>query len=195
MNVLFFITQSVNEWKTLTTNLDVPFSSIHHQEIAKSMVKEELAARSITYKDHRPAFDAKAVIQVKSLVIIMVPLLAIFVAILSMGLHRYFIEHLVFSIHFYAFFPLYLSIANSLATLPLVAMQIVAVTATHRQSDLVTSSVLFAALSIYLAIAVRTVYRNGRFVSIAKGLVPSYLVTNILYLYRFIRFLITVRST
>jgi len=49
--------------------------------------------------------------------IMMVPLLAIFVTLLSIGLHRFVFEHLVFSLHFYAFFHLYLSVTNSLPTL------------------------------------------------------------------------------
>lgn len=195
LNVLFFIAQALNGWNTLTTNLDVHVSSTHHQDIAKAMVKEKLDARGITYQAYRSVFDAKAIIQAKSFVVIMVPLLAIFVTILSIGLHRFFIEHLVFSLHFYAFFLLYLSVASSLTTLVMRALLAAGITATDQQLDVVTSSILLACVTIYLAIAVRAVYRHGRIVSFAKGLALCYVVLNILYLYRFLLFLITFRST
>jgi hypothetical protein len=195
MNLLFFVTQSLNHWNTLTTNLDVHLTGTTHKEMARSMVKEKLADRGVQYKEYRPVFDAKATIQAKSMVILMVPVFALAVAILSFGLRRYAVEHLVFSLHFYSFYLLYLSVTSSAATVVLQALKMAGMAPSDTAIDQVVSSLMLLVLGAYLAIAIRVVYQNRWWVSVLKAGVLVWASLEILYLYRFVLFLVTFRST
>ncbi len=195
MNVLYFVATALNGWNTLATNLDTHISWTGHQEIAKSMVDGQLAARGVTLKEYRPVFDAKSTIQAKSLVILMVPVFAVAVALLSLWSGRYVVEHLVFSVHVHAFILLYLSVSTSLTTVVLGALRYGGIRPTSQAIDEVVSGVWLLILSLYLAVAVRTMYRNGWLLSIAKAGLLCYAWLTMLRLYRFALFLVTFYST
>lgn len=195
MNLLFFVTQSLNHWNTLTTNLDVHITGTNHKEIAQSMVKEKIAARGVEYKDYRPVFDAKATIQAKSMVILMVPVFALAIAIVSFGMRRYAVEHLVFSLHYYSFFLLYLSVFSSATTVVLWGLEMAGKVPSDTTVDRVVSILMLLCLGAYLSIAIRVVYENEWWVSAVKAGVLVWASVEILYLYRFVLFLVTFRST
>lgn len=195
MNLLFFVTQSLNHWNTLTTNLDVHITGTAHKDLAREMVKERIAQRGIEYENYRAVFDAKAAIQAKSMVILMVPVFSLAVAILSFGMGRYAVEHLVFSLHYYSFFLLYLSVVNSATSVVLWGLGSAGIAPSDTAVDRVASSIMLVCLGGYLSLAIRAVYQNRLWVSVLKAGVLVGVSLGILYLYRFALFAVTFRST
>jgi hypothetical protein len=90
---------------------------------------------------------------------------------------------------------LYLSVTSSAATVVLQALKMAGMAPSDTAIDQVVSSLMLLVLGAYLAIAIRVVYQNRWWVSVLKAGVLVWASLEILYLYRFVLFLVTFRST
>ena len=107
---------------------------------------------------------------------IFLPLIALVMAFLYLGSGRYYVEHLLFFVHYHAFF--------FLAGIGVLLLDWIGERATGAASGFVTAAegvlgtVLFIYVPLYLYLAMRRVYGQGRFWTITKyfALVIAYLV-------------------
>ncbi|MFN7926221.1 MAG: DUF3667 domain-containing protein [Bryobacteraceae bacterium] len=194
MNLFYFASHAIAPWNTLTTDLWTHMNWSTHQQIAREMVEAKLAKTGAPLEDYRKKFDAKAEILAKSLVIVMAPMLALAVFILQIGSRRYFVEHLVFALHFYAFLLVYLGVSGPLTNLILGLMKKGGVQASAMAIDQTVSLVAIVLLVTYLAMALKTVYRQAWWLTGAKALALVVAVVYVLQAYRFLLFLITYTS-
>ena len=147
-------------------------------------------ARGYSYHDYRLAYDAKADDISKALIILHVPFAALALMLLLIRQRRYFSEHFVFALHFFAF--------------ALIALQVVA--QVHELMKLVLPATWASATILdwfvrvlfptYIVLAVRRAHDAGWIASIAvgAGTIAAVLVVN-LYVYRTVQFLVTFALT
>lgn len=190
-NVIFFFTHSYVNFNTLTTPLYVHLNMLPHQRLARHMVDSELRARKLTYDEYRPRFDATLEEQAKTLVIVMVPLYALALQLLYWRTRRYYLEHLVFSLHFYAF--LLLLIAGMHAAL-YVAWRVRHLFSTNLsvlQHDGFVSLLMLLLCGTYLFPALRRTYGQGKIWTALKCLLLAVAIFGVIHVYRFILFFTT----
>jgi hypothetical protein len=196
MNLFYFFATALNGWNTLSTNLETHVGWTQHQTIAKPMVEQKLTARGMTFEAYASVFDAKSRIQAKSLVILMVALFALGLAALRFGQGRYVAEHLVFSLHLYAFLMLYLSITSTAANGILWALARGAgFSPGYVALDLAISLILGAVFVWYVSSALRATGTRTWPAAMAQGVVLVGWMLAVLWLYRFLLFLVGFYTT
>jgi hypothetical protein len=187
-NVIFFFAHSYIGFNSLTTPLYVHLNMVPHSRLARHMVDSELRARNMTYDEYRPRFDAAIEGQAKTLVIVMVPLYALALQLFYWRTRRYYVEHLVFSLHFFAF--LLLLIAAMHAAL-FVAWRFLGLRLSMLQSDNFVTLLMLSICGAYLLFALRRAYRQGKTLTILKCLALCLSIIVVIQLYRFILFFTT----
>jgi len=124
-----------------------------------------------THLDNGRAFLDNWVDNIPAALIILLPLMAFVLKILYPLSKRYYVEHLLFFVHFHAFFFLILS-------LQILFMRLSALL--HIPEAIAILTVVIAALyvPVYLYIAMRSVYGQGRFFTFLKylALVIAYIL-------------------
>jgi hypothetical protein len=161
-NVVFFFVQSVTHMSMLSSTLHVYLHYDPFQGVARGIVQHRLADRGMTVDAYGAVFDPESVSQAKTLVILMCPMLALPLAALYLRSHRYFVEHLVFALHFYSFFllaiPAFIGILSSL----LIVWQLLGGAVPQWvNSDSAIGLTMFALLATYTAAALRRYYGGG----------------------------------
>ena len=191
LNVVYFVAHALHGWNTLTTDLRTHMRGTYHREFAVQMVDRKLSSKSLTLDQYRRTFDAKAGIQAKSLVVLMVPLFAGCVALLQVTRRRFAVQHFVFALHFFSFFLLYLTVANLLSTAILSGLARLGVKFGGGDVDAVVSFVSLVILASWLYVGLRRAYGDSRLLALPKALVLAFGLIYILYVYRFALFLVT----
>lgn len=192
-NLIFFFVQSFAAFNSLTTPLYVHLNMLPYSQQARSLVERELQERKITYDEYRPRFDAAIEGQAKTLVIVMVPLYALLMQVLYWRTRRrYYVEHLVFSTHFFAFFLLFLPALHlTLLTLARGSSAVgLHVPALLRNDTFLTLLMLFLC-GIYLWFALRRVYVQGKIMTTIKCVALVGCIMAVIQLYRLILFFTT----
>lgn len=105
-NVIFFFLQSYTGFSSLSTPLSIHLHELPYSAVARREVDQVLTKRRIGLEEYRTRFDTTIENQSKSLVVVMIPMFAALMLPLYWRNKRYFVEHLVFSTHFYSYFLL-----------------------------------------------------------------------------------------
>jgi hypothetical protein len=194
-NVIFFFVQSYAGFNSLTTPLYVHLNMLPYSRQASALVERELHERQITYEEYRPRFDAAIDGQAKTLVIVLIPIFALPLLALYWNARRYYVEHLVFSTHFFAFFLLFLPALHLglLALLRGTAAVGLHVPPLLRSDTFLTLLMLFLC-GIYLWLALRRVYGEAKLRTTIKCVVLVAGIMSVVQLYRLILFFTTFYS-
>jgi hypothetical protein len=193
-NVIFFFVQSYAGFNSLTTPLYVHLNMLPYSRLARTMVERELQERKLTYDEYRPRFDAAIGGQAKTLVIVLVPLFALLMQVLywHRRRRRYYVEHLVFSTHFFAFFLLFLPALHlTLVTLVRGSSAIGLRVPTLLRNDSFLTLLMMFLCGIYLWLALRRMYGQGKIITTLKCLALVSGIMGVIQLYRFILFFTT----
>lgn len=159
INVLFFVLASYRGHSTFTTQLQThtQASNFWHQSVAEQMVAKHLATTGEAPDAYASRFNQRVETQAKSLVMLMVPLLALLVGLLFW--RRRMIGHLVFATHL---FCLILLVSSVLA--PLVSGGLLWVIGSWHWSinelgfELIFSLIMFGLYGICFYASARRVY-------------------------------------
>ena len=124
-----------------------------------------------TQIDGGKAFIDKLLDNIPAALIVLLPLMALVLKALYPLSKRYYVEHLLFFVHFHAFFFLIL-------TLQILLLRISAILAIPEAVPIVTVVVTSFYVPVYLFKSMRQVYGQGWFVSLLKFVVLliSYLI-------------------
>jgi hypothetical protein len=179
-NVVFFLAQSLTGSQIFTSPLRIHMYSLPHAKLARVWVADRLQERGISTLEYAAAFDLAVQTQARTLVIVMVPVLALLLWLVVWRPRREYVAHLVFALHFYAFFMLLAVVISGL----LEASWFAGVEVSEGEVSLVA----LTALAIYLAAATRRAYGWRRAVSVPAGVALAICVGAVLYLYRLILF-------
>ena len=184
-NIIFFFVQSYTRFNTLSTPLYVHTQQLPYSGYARAKVNKVIIERGITFKDYQVRFDAIIENQSKTLVVLMIPMFALLLQVLYWRAGRYFVEHLVFSIHFFSCFLLLLSADLLLTTAISGLARWVTTVAAVFDSDHWSTAVLLVACLGYLLRAVRRVYKQGWVNTVLKCVM---LIAGIMFIVQFYRF-------
>lgn len=98
-NVVFFVWVGITHVNTFSTPLRFHVGGMFYSGLAHRMVDARLAARHVTYESYAAIFDHAATLQAKSLIILMVPMLAVVTMLLTLPERRATTQHVVFALH------------------------------------------------------------------------------------------------
>lgn len=194
-NVAFFLLNGIHGFNTFTTPLFVHLDSSPYSEFARSIALPRIAEMNIALPEYALRFDAAAAVQAKTLVIIMVPLLSVFVMAVYWRARKFYVQHLIFSLHFYAFFMLLISAWNATVALVLRGLAGIGSRPSATVVDNYFGLVIMAGIGAYLLLSLRTIYHERLWVTVGKALALTFAVALILQLYRFILFFVILYST
>jgi hypothetical protein len=187
-NIIFFFVQSYTRFDTLSTPLSVHMYKMPYSGYARQKVSKVLIERGTPFKEYQARFDATIGTQSKTLVVLMIPMFALLLLVLYWRCGRYFVEHLVFSIHFYSCFLLLLC-ANLLLTTWVVGVaRRMGIYLSILVSDYFSSAILILACLTYLLLAVRRAYPQGWVLTVLKCLILTGGLIFIVQFYRFCLF-------
>ncbi len=190
-NTLFFLALPLLGWNTLTTPLHIHLHSELYSPLARAVFERRFPAGTAVPADYVREFNAHGALLAKSLVIAMVPLFALLVWACFHRLRRHYLEHVVFALHFYAFWLLYLLASLGLANGVLRLL----VAGGWHPSDLTIDNVIsllgLGVVTLFTYHAVRTVYGGSRRAGLAKALVLAVSVVGIVQIYRGFLFFVT----
>ena len=161
-----------------------------YSKLASRTVQHRLAAKGVNEAEFTKAFDPVVDTQARSLVVLMVPMFAFGVWLLEWRKRRFFGEHLVFALHFYALWLIFLFLLvygmGTAGIVFLVHRGLVHVTREGLNQGFwnVGEVVLF----VYLTIALRTAYRDRLIIAGVKAGALVWSTSYVLFAYRFILF-------
>lgn len=196
INVIYFIVVSIGSFKTYNTPLQVQMNGMAYSNFAKSMVEHKLETNKISLEQYSEKFDSKVNVLSKSLIIIIVPVLAFILHLLFINKKRTYPENFIFSINFLSWFLIYQCIFEvTVLLLIIIPKAIFNANIQSFFSDDLKSILLFSLMGYYLFRAVLRFYDEKKLAGLLKAIALPFIFTAILFGYRFFLFLITFYST
>ncbi len=194
-NVFYFLVHPLLRWDSLSSTLYTNMNLSWFRSIAKPMVETKLSATHATIEAYSEKFDHESVLHGKSLVILLVPLFTILFAVMLWKQRRPLVMHIVFALHFAAFFLLGLIVTHAWLNLIQYACRAFGSPLSNNALDIGSGVTVLLIYAFYLRSALKRAYglTGG---SLAAGVVVATAATlPIITIYRFVLFLITLRST
>lgn len=200
-NFLFFILQPFTGLEILAPPLRSFEQNSVLQNIAVPMIDHRLEQKHLSRSNPEQhavfaeQFDHVSRLQAKTLILAMVPMLAVLLTALYARplfsqTKRYFVEHLVFSLHAYAWWLLWI-----LAILVVMALLYVLRLISARTLDATATLLEFPGFGVYLFLALRKYYQGKLWQNVLRGLLLSFGVVGIFELYRIMLLFTILRAT
>ncbi len=189
-NLAYFLLQPFSGWSGLKAWLYVQTHLMFYSGFASRIAAQHMAAKGMTEIAFNRAFDHAVDIQARSLVILIVPLFALVFWMLEWRKHRFFGEHLVFSLHFTAFWltAIFIGIyGGSTVIVRTLAHAGITFSAQHLKVVLVVLS--YTTLALYSFVALRKVYGDSVLAAAIKSLLLAASFDYVVGIYQFLLFL------
>lgn len=185
VNVAYFVWAAYAGERVFDTRLQNHLANSNYGPTAVRLVRARMAERGLSADSYAAVFDSAATVHAKSLIIVMVPMFAIVLAAVQIRRRRPFVQHLLFALHLYAV-VLLLSIAQRyLLQWPLRSWShLSGVRLRDATADTVIMLSMLGAIGVYLLLALRRAYGEGRYAALLKSVLLSTAVLVILGLYR-----------
>lgn len=195
-NVVFFVWASVTRTDTFSTPLRFHVNGTFYADVAARMVNARLVARHTTLEHFSQVFDDAAAIEAKSLIVLMIPLLACVTAIVTLPRRRPAVPHIVFALHFMTMVLLLLMVLQTTLAIVLGAAHlVVSFHASATAVELVATGILLLGIAVYASLALRRAFALGATSSVMRAIAFTALFVPVLMGYRAVLFAITFFST
>jgi len=184
LNVVFFFGASRLGIMTFHTDMYLKYakvSSVLYAWHADTLIEEKAREEGKSTAEIAPHLDEKIEHTKRSVLLAMVPLFAFFVMLVEWRSHRTYIEHLIFSIHFYCFWL----VLMLFLWLPARLFQM------HGENGLLI--IMLAGTVTYLTVALRRVYARSWW-QIGGAVALSFVVLMLIRLFRDLVFLVAVKT-
>lgn len=186
INLIYFIVNPLTDFN-LPLNNHIGYHATTYSRLAVSMVENRMEARGITYEEYEAIFNRETIGYSKSLMILFVPTLALFLALIFFKRKLYFAEHFIYALYLFSFFLLWVCLwVGFLSLCKWLGMP-------HIQVLLPVG--LYTGLMWYLLISLRRYYRLTWIRTIALAVVMTGLILANIMLYRFQIFMVTFAFT
>jgi hypothetical protein len=194
INVVFFIVQphtGLLHYKYLDYMTERHYAAVVNAHLARTKEPQQTYAAR---------FDAHLQNQKKSLLIFSVPVLAIVMALIFLGTHRAYAEHLVFSVQVYTFLLIYLAVlvvavGLVLVTLPPIFGAGAAPLTRAVQSEAVVIAITIIGLTAYMYVGLRRAYDASRLRAALSAFILAWAVGYLTGVYRKALFYATFWTT
>ncbi|HEX8362718.1 MAG TPA: DUF3667 domain-containing protein [Longimicrobium sp.] len=189
-SVVFFFVQPLTGFSGLNSPLHIHLSQTPYSPLVEPWIAAEVARRGGDLEAYRAMFDAAVDAHARTLAFLLVPIFALLVTLVFWRPRRYFVQHLVFATHFVS--VLLLLLAPVALVLALLARIVYAAGLGADLAFAIGDSFGPTLVSgVYLTLALRTAYGEGRGLSVAKAAVLSLGMLPVFTVYRFVLFLAT----
>lgn len=189
LNLVFFLLETALHFQILSSPL---WNQTHMQVYSRwalELAEAVAASKGITLEEMAPAFDATVSTLSRSLVIVFVPLLAFFVALVAP--RRGVVSPLVFAFHFVTFLLLLECVMMGLLLVFRVAGADT-LARLDRETDAVVSIVIGLSCLVYAWSAMRRAFGQGRVRAVVSAIVIVLGLAGSLIAYRFLLFLVAL---
>ena len=189
-NLIYFLLQPLTRWSGLKAWLNVQTHMMSYSGFAARLAAQRLAAKGLTETQLNHAFDHAVDIQARSLVVLIVPLFALVLWLLEWRKRRFFGEHLVFSLHFTAFWliAVFIGIYGG-STAVLLALGHFGIRFHVADWRVVLAPLSYAAIAIYSFFALRAVYGDSVRAAAVKSILFAASFDFVISIYQFVLFL------
>lgn len=162
-------------------------------------VHDQLRQSGESELNYTARFNASLYNQKKSLLIVAVPVLALFMSILFVGSGRTYAEHFVFSVQVYAFLLSFLAVAAAMFLLLMLVLRAIG-PATEPivrtlGTELAIDTILLIGISAYMYFGFRRAYQASRTRAAVSGVVLAIMAGFLIALYNNLLFYATFWST
>ncbi|MDN5204820.1 DUF3667 domain-containing protein [Fulvivirgaceae bacterium BMA10] len=192
VNILFFIFNPISDF-----NLNL-YDQVNHQigysSWAKSLVEERLEERGITLQQYGEMYNKQSGNLSKSLIILNVPLVALFIMLLNFRSSRFYVDHFIFALNIFAFVLLWSMLGYVLVSSLIYTTNLLGWT----QSDTLkgTSILLIPIVSyVYFLFAQKSTYQRSWAYSAFAAFMALAGIVLTQGLYRFFLFVVTFVTT
>ncbi len=194
-NVVSFLVQALSGWGVFAISLSEHLGGQTYRTLAQRWVTGHLAARGMTMDQYAPIFDHAGSLYAKSLVMVMLPFFAIAVGLLFVDRRKVAVAHLVFAVHYYAYLLVFLSVFFPVVAVVVWLWSRLGLPWNAGLLDWSAMSVEGIVCLVYLARAVTVVYGAGLIRRWLSAGLLTVATLYILWVYRFVLFVITLWST
>lgn len=191
--VVLLISESRFGIRTFNTPLDIHMHAEPYSALVSPLVLARVAARHTTLAAYAVGFDRTAAAVAHSLLILLVPLVAMATALVTLPRLSFAVRHVVFALHVLAAMMVILLLGW--ASIMAVALAALGAGAHFSMGDAAFSILLALAFGAYLARALQVAYDEGRVASVARAIVLVMALFPIITLYRFVLFYVTFYTT
>lgn len=179
-------------FNTFTTPLRTHMHNLWHSPLALRLVAKKVHEQTPEFREYEREFNQVIHTQSRSLVFIMIPLFAVAVSFVYFGSKKFLVEHLIFSLHFYTFFLMFLCLRDGFFG---IAAYSFGISWPFMTSDAFVSSLVGVGVLVYLYMALKRVYQQIALWTFVKALVLTSFVLIIVQFYRFILFFTAYLAT
>ena len=188
LNFLFFIFKVKGIFHYSLDNYQNTASLQHF--ITEALRETHLSAALFTER-----FNTAMRFEEKEYLIIMVPFFALLIWLLFPSRKRYFIEHLVFALHFYSFFLLFLTVSPLLFYGTYFLFALLHINQSVLATEAATLITILPFFFLYLLAAMRRVYRQNWIATSLKALTATAGVMALIgFVYRTLLFFVVIYS-
>ena len=194
-NLLYFLLFPILGWSGLKTPLVIYQTDMSYRVWASRMAAHRAEVKGMSMGEFTRRFDHAADVESRSLVLLMVPLFALAAWALEWRRRRFFAEHVVFALHFYAFWIISILIVlygGASAVLQALKSHGHAVSYGHADARLFEAADVF--VTIYLTLALRRFYGDSNPAAIIKAFLLAGSTYYVLQAFRLVLFLAVLYS-
>jgi|JI10StandDraft_1071094.scaffolds.fasta_scaffold161027_3 hypothetical protein len=186
INIIYFLVNPLTDFNLPLDN-QLRYHATTYSKLAINMVEKRLEKREISYEDYARKFDVETVGYSKSLMILNVPVLALFLMLIFYKRKLLFVDHFIYAIYFFSFlllwFCVWIGFLSALRWLGLPSIQV-----------LVPLGISIMIIT-HLIISIRKFYKIKWAFAIGAAIVMTGLLfVNVLF-YRFLMFMVTFAFT
>jgi hypothetical protein len=197
-NLLFFLLQPLTGLEILAPALRV-FDNDH--STTQSLIDQRLEHKHLSrsnpqeFEEFSLSFAHNSHLQAKSMILVMALMLSLIMAIIYFPKRRYFSEHIVFCLHAYAWWLLWVLAILTVMALAFVSSRLAGHQLGIRSIDALATPLEFGGLGLYLFFAGRKFYGDSLLPGIARGIILTLCGYGLFHVYRYLLFFTVLYST
>lgn len=196
INVVYYLSIALFGVNTFTTPLSVQLrQNDYYPGFASRRVESQLKTDKMSYAELETKYNKKVGVLSKTLIFLFIPIYAIIFYGLFFTHRRYFVDHAVVATHLWSFILLLLAVlVPAIAALMMGWSRAPSIAALLVANDNPISVFLQICIGVYMALMLRRVYAASYWYCAIVAVGISWSFFHIVWLYRFLLFVITLRT-
>ena len=195
LSIVYYLSNSIFPYNAFTTPLASQLNmNNYYPSYAAAQVERTMSQKRVSYADLEREYNEKTAILSKTLVFSLIPVIALLLHALLFKRKKYFAEHLVVATHFWAFALVLIGVFIPVLLLLLTHLAAaLEVSPTVVTADSVPTIIIQVAFAVYLFTMLRRVYGVSRWYSGLLAASVAWSFFQIVWLFRFLLFVVTLK--